>query len=388
MNGLALCAGIGGLELGLCRVWPDLRTVCWVERDHFAASILVSRMREGALDEAPVWDDLSTFNGAAWRGCVDLVSAGYPCQPFSVAGKRGGEGDDRHLWPHVARVIRDVGPRWVVLENVPGHVTLGLPDVLGELAEMGYDAEWGCYTAEQAGCAHRRERLFVLAHRDSLWEQQQTRCLSEGRDGTRHCRNTGREQVANATGTRQHEGQDAGAGASDARADWRRSAEPQRDRRDNVAHAESLHSWIASKQAWRQGAIRGGQVGHASCRVEPEQDDTGAAIGGRRQQRPIARWASLRPPGPGESDAWEWIAANDADALPAVEPGVRGVADGLPEKLEPTVRRHRLRCLGNAVVPAQAALAVSDLLGGLSDVVAHHPAPLPHNAVCGEQVRG
>ncbi len=334
MNGLALCAGIGGLELGLRGVWQDLRTVCWVERDAYAASVLVSRMREGALDEAPVWDDLATFDGAAWRGCVDLVSAGYPCQPFSLAGKRGGESDERHLWPHVARVIRDVGPRWVVLENVPGHVSLGLPDVLGELAEMGYDAEWGCYTAEQAGCAHRRERLFVLAY---------------------------------ATGTRQHEGQDAGAGGGDAAEDGCGSLEPQRGCREYcVAHAESLHSWIASKQAWRQGAIRGGQVGHASCRVEPEQDDTGAAIGGRRQPRPIARWASLRPPGPGESDAWEWIATNDPDALPAVEPGVRGVADGLPEKLEPTVRRHRLRCLGNAVVPAQAAMAVSDLLERLT----------------------
>lgn len=74
MNGLALCAGIGGLELGLRGVWPDLRTVCWVERDAYAASVLVSRMQEGALDEAPVWDDLATFDGAAWRGCVDLVS--------------------------------------------------------------------------------------------------------------------------------------------------------------------------------------------------------------------------------------------------------------------------------------------------------------------------
>ena len=331
MNGLALCAGIGGLELGLRRVWQDLRTVCWVERDAFAASVLVSRMREGALDEAPVWDDLSTFNGAAWRGCVDLVSAGYPCQPFSVAGKRGGESDERHLWPHVARVIREVGPRWVVLENVPGHVSLGLSDVLGSLAEMGYDAEWGCYTAEQAGCAHRRERLFVLAH---------------------------------ACSTRQREGQDAGTGGGDAAEDGCGSLEPQRDRREPVANAQRVDPWVEAKQARWQGPQRGSKVGDASDRVEPEPDDRGPAVGSGRQSRPIARWASLRPPGPDDADAWEWLAANDPDALPAVEPGVRGVADGLSERLEPTVRRHRLRCLGNAVVPAQAALAVSDLLGG------------------------
>jgi len=281
MNGLALCAGIGGLELGLCRVWPDLRTVCWVERDQFAASILVSRMREGALDEAPVWDDLATFDGAAWRGCVDLVSAGYPCQPFSLAGKRGGGGDDRHLWTHVARVIRDVGPRWVVLENVPGHLSLGLSDVLGSLAEMGYDAEWGCYTAEQAGCAHRRERLFVLAHADGSWELQSSGRVAEGGMGA-CC---------------------AGSGSS-----------------PSLVHPDDADRW--------------------PCGV---------------------RWASLRPPAPDNADAWEWIATNDPDALPAVEPCVRRVADGIPERLEPSVRRHRLRCLGNAVVPAQAAMAVMDL---------------------------
>ncbi len=350
MNGLALCAGIGGLELGLRGVWQDLRTVCWVERDAYAASVLVSRMQEGALDEAPVWDDLATFDGAAWRGCVDLVSAGYPCQPFSLAGKRRGESDERHLWPHVARVIREVGPRWVVLENVPGHVSLGLSDVLGSLAEMGYDAEWGCYTAEQAGCAHRRERLFVLAH---------------------------------ATGTRQHEGQDAGAGGGDAAEDGCGSAEPQRGCREYcVAHADG--SWelqssgrVAEGELWACCAGSGSSPSlvHPDdaerwpCGVRCGSAGQGAGGGGQADcwlgesgQVCGFEWASLRPPAPDSADAWEWIAANDPDALPAVEPGIRGVADGIPERLEPAVRRHRLRCLGNAVVPAQAAMAVSDLL--------------------------
>jgi len=147
-------------------------------------------MQEGALDAAPIWDDLSTFDGNQWRGVVDLVSAGYPCQPFSVAGQRRGADDPRHLWPHVARIIREVGPRVVVLENVAGHVVLGLPDVLGELAEMGFDAEWGCYRASEVGAPHQRERVFVLAYRSGQQPGQLPRCESDGRVGTAGVRET------------------------------------------------------------------------------------------------------------------------------------------------------------------------------------------------------
>ena len=106
--GLSLCSGAGGLDLGLTIAMPGYRTVGHVERETYAAAILVARMEEAALDPAPVWDDVASFDGRPWRGAVDIVTAGYPCQPFSVAGKRRGADDPRHLWPHVARIIGEV----------------------------------------------------------------------------------------------------------------------------------------------------------------------------------------------------------------------------------------------------------------------------------------
>ncbi len=120
VNGLALCAGVGGLELGLALANPGYRSVGYVERESYATAILVARMGEQALDPAPVWDDLTTFDGRPWRGKVDLISAGFPCQPFSAAGKQKGTDDERWLWPDIARIIREVQPGYVFLENVPG----------------------------------------------------------------------------------------------------------------------------------------------------------------------------------------------------------------------------------------------------------------------------
>ena len=115
--GLSLCSGAGGLDLGLTIAIPGYRTLGYVERDSFAAAILVARMENAALDQAVVWDDVGTFDGRPWRGAVDFLSAGYPCQPFSVAGKRLGADDPRHLWPHVARIIGEVEPPFVFLER-------------------------------------------------------------------------------------------------------------------------------------------------------------------------------------------------------------------------------------------------------------------------------
>ena len=164
--GLSLCSGAGGLDLGLTIAIPGYRAVGHVERETYAAATLVARMEDASLDQAVVWDDVGTFNGRPWRGAVDIVTAGYPCQPFSVAGKRRGADDPRHLWPHVARIIGEIKPPFVFLENVAHHLRLGFPEVASGLVGMGYRLAAGLFTAAEVGAPHKRERLFILAVRD------------------------------------------------------------------------------------------------------------------------------------------------------------------------------------------------------------------------------
>ena len=161
---LSLFSGYGGIELGLRFVAP-IRCVGYVEREAFSASLLLARMEDKALEQAPVFcGDIHDLDARPMRGHVDLVTAGYPCQPFSAAGDRKGEHDERHLWPEVARIIREVGPSLVFLENVRGHLSLGFGQVLGDLADLGFDAEWGVFSSAEVGAPHRRERVFLLAH--------------------------------------------------------------------------------------------------------------------------------------------------------------------------------------------------------------------------------
>lgn len=168
LRSLDLCAGIGGFSLGMRLALGDrVRTVCYVEREAYAAAVLVARMEEGALDVAPVWSDLEQLDAARLRGCVDLLTAGFPCQPWSVAGLRRGASDDRWIWPAIERTIRDSRPGIVFLENVPGLASGGgLDPVLRSLAEHGFDAEWDLFQAAQLGAPHRRTRLFLLAAND------------------------------------------------------------------------------------------------------------------------------------------------------------------------------------------------------------------------------
>lgn len=177
--GLSLCSGAGGLDLGLHVALPGYRTVGHVERDAYAAAILVARMEDAAMDPAPVWGDVATFDGRPWRGAVDIVTAGYPCQPFSVAGKRRGADDPRHLWPHVARIVGECEPSFVFLENVAHHLRLGFPEVAGGLVGMGYRLTAGLFTAAEVGAPHKRERLFILGRREGDHLADPARLLGE-----------------------------------------------------------------------------------------------------------------------------------------------------------------------------------------------------------------
>ena len=164
---VGLCAGYGGIELGLKRAIPNMRSIALCEVEAFAIANLVAKMESGCLDPAPIWPNVKTFPWASFRGCVDILTGGYPCQPFSAAGKRQGADDPRHLWrPYIARGIRILQPRLCFFENVEGHISLGLSDVIEDLAGMGYRTTWGIFSASEVGSPHQRKRVFILAHRN------------------------------------------------------------------------------------------------------------------------------------------------------------------------------------------------------------------------------
>ena len=163
MNELALFAGAGGGILG--GILSGFTTVCAVEKEPYCREVLLRRQRDGVLPLFPVWDDIRTFDGRPWSGAVDIVTAGFPCQPFSVAGKRLGADDERNLWPDTIRVIREVGPEFAFLENSPNLLADDyFGEILGSLAEAGLDAEWGVVSAGEVGAWHLRERLWILAY--------------------------------------------------------------------------------------------------------------------------------------------------------------------------------------------------------------------------------
>ena len=166
MRELALFAGAGGGILGGHLLgW---RTICAVERDAYAAQVLAQRQNDGVLETFPIWSDVCSFDGRPWRGLVDVVSGGFPCQDISSAGNGAGiDGARSGLWREMARIVGEVRPRLVYLENSPLLVGRGLAMVLGDLAEMGYDAQWCIVSASDLGAPHQRDRIWLVANSSS-----------------------------------------------------------------------------------------------------------------------------------------------------------------------------------------------------------------------------
>jgi DNA (cytosine-5)-methyltransferase 1 len=159
---------MGGIELGLKLVIPHYRTIYYIESDFFAQDVLATRIADSLLDKAPIWSFVETWKSAEWVERIDIISSGFPCQPWSVAGKKKGIDDERWIWPSIAKIIHEVRPKYVFLENVVGLLNTGLGYVLRDLAQSGYDAEWDVFSARACGAPHLRERIFILAHRPSL----------------------------------------------------------------------------------------------------------------------------------------------------------------------------------------------------------------------------
>lgn len=310
INHIELCAGAGMLGVGLHAAIPGLRTVCYVEREAYAAATLVARMEDAALDRAPVWDDLRTFDGRPWHGVVDLVSAGFPCQPHSVAGLQLGAADDRWLFDDILRIIVECGAPVAFFENVPGLLSSNRGSdfrrVLESLAEIGFDAQWDIFGAGAVGASHRRERVFILAYAENL---------------------RGREFVG-----RQPNGTDAQLGDAQGNGRIERGAEP------------AGQFWI-SAAGWNGGELadaggerfQGGQLAGPS--EERDWSQTHGSIG---EPGGLVLFA----PSPNDP---RWPAI--IEQRPDVEPAVCRVADGLANRVD------RLRLVGNGVVPLAAAVA-------------------------------
>lgn len=160
---LSFCPGILGLERGVEQAIGKLRVAAYSEIEGFLIANLLAGMESGVLDPAPIWTDVKTFPAQLFSGKIHGILAGYSCQPFSLAGKRAGEDDPRHLWPAIRNVIETVGPVWCYFENVDDHLSMGFDTVYKDLRALGYAVEAGVYTAEEVGAPHERKRLFILA---------------------------------------------------------------------------------------------------------------------------------------------------------------------------------------------------------------------------------
>lgn len=316
LRAISVCSGIGGLDLGLDYASalgaPAVRPVVYIEREAFAAATLVARMGDKVLHEAPVWSDVATFDARAWRGAVDLVVGGIPCQPHSLAGSRRGTEDERNLWPHFWRIVRESGATVAFLENVPGlRSSGGLGAILEDLAHGGWDAEWLDVSAAQVGAPHRRQRLFVLAYAQGLAERGDPVAGPAVADAVRERPQAGRGAVEQRAGRGQPA---AGLGAmADAGGEGRGERGLGRDERPG-----------------EHDAARGDDADGRDARALalpypwPPGRDT-----------PPERWPADCP-----------------------EPGLRRGVDGASAGL---FRADRLRALGNGVVPQQAAAAWCEL---------------------------
>lgn len=300
--------------------------VGYVERDAYAASVLLARMEVASLEPAPVWcGNLEDLDTAPFLG-VDLVTAGFPCQPWSAAGKRKGTDDERWIWPAIASLLRRVRPRFVFLENVRALISGGgLGLVLADLADLGFDAEWTVLSAGEVGASQQRERVFILAHASSARRPEVPRSApsDEGFDA----------------GWPSFDGDIADRGGEDV-ADG-----------DSGRREVSPLTGLRQPEGWGDADRRGGTE-------LADGDIAGRQRTGwpRSDRRHVAPRVPAFPPGPDERDLWNAI----LECEPGLEPSLCRVADGAADWLGTAYasRDDQLRLLGNGVVPQQADAAL------------------------------
>ena len=309
---LSVCSGYEGLGLGLRRVFPSIREIAYIEIEAWAISNLVSKAEEGKLHPAPVWTDVKTFPFRQFRGKVDVLSGGFPCQPCSTAGSGKGVSDERHLYPFISAGIRECQPTVVFLENVPGIISTKLPDgtpvlqhVLQDLEGMGYTATAGIFSAEEVSAPHRRDRVFILAY----------------------------------AGSQRLEGVESGVNHPK---EWK---EPNGS---TAVHGRTITAWPArpghEQHEWEEPRT----IVVNTQRKRSQGSDGDAAVTDRDQ--------------PQDGVPTQAGQHNDSQA----QPELGGATDGIASGVDPTqFRVDRLRMIGNGVVPETAERAYQVLAGRL-----------------------
>lgn len=315
MNGLDLFSGIGGIGIAL---EPWVRTVAYCERDRYAQGVLLSRMRSGDIDQAPIWDDVTTLR-ADLLPRIDIIFGGFPCQDLSVAGAGKGLGGKRSgLFYEIIRLVKEISPRFVFLENVPAIRTRGLSEVVHAFTKIGYDCRWTCLSAADVGAPHKRERWFLLAHPHRIRSSPQ----SFGDVG----------KLAETSGGKKETG------------DQFTICTPSCG--SNVADSNS--NFIRIEQRWRIG-----KSGERAPFIRDNGEKEFMAYSSRPRcqefdiaSKPEESGHSARGVDPVGDSTW-W----------AVEPAVGRVANGVQNRVD------RIKCLGNSVVPLQVREAFKKLAG-------------------------
>jgi DNA (cytosine-5)-methyltransferase 1 len=337
-NLLSLCAGVDGLGLGVQLAEPLAVCVAHVEREAAAAATLVARMAQGTLHSAPVWSDLGTFNARPWRGVVDCVISGDPCQPNSVAGKRLGAADDRFLIDQVIRIVGECRPRRVFRENVTGNADGQLAVIVPALERLGFRVAAGIFSAAEVGGSHRRERLIIMADAESERPRKAGRLR---RHGPAQRVTRGGENLGKPVGARWPT---AGAGPE---IDTGRQSIAGRGFMGNPesvgrGQGRTEHELWGRRNAF---ASNGSELADADGTDAQRWRECGGAFG---WQEPIGYaglgGGSMAPPihcPPPDDPRWPEILR----WAPHLEPAICGMVDG------PATRVDQLRAIGNGVHP-------------------------------------
>ncbi len=309
MKHLSLFTGIGGIDISA--EWAGFETVCMVERDKYCQQVLAKN-----FEGVKIHDDVTTFNGLEYRGAIDLVSAGFPCQPHSLAGLRKASGDERDLWGEVVRILRETEPAWFLGENVPGLFTSESGQFFGriinDLESLGYSVGWGCYGAKDVGAVHKRDRVFIVAYAK------------------------GKHFNGNKPDIRELE---------ESSTSKPRSSDCQTD----VAYANSKRcqeQWESEQLETQQLAIKHNSiVGNSNCKPRLQSSSTAISIRSERDSLEDVGGRCWQPVRGGDWREWGIRAAIPQSRICRDN-------DGVPYRVDKH-RTQRLKALGNAVVPQQ-----------------------------------